>query len=215
MGLLTWKKAYWISLLALSSLLIPTCDRVHDRVDLRLADEQFSMILAADLPALHAPCGLVSIEQVSRALEAHDVSKLHSSSTGYRCELRVNHEAGGRAVLSLAFQQLDGFPHSIEQPEALAASLGRAMGWPQVPRYAGRLDGNYLFVSDADEHVTRVLLTTPYQISAMQPPGRLVITAELVSLAPSTDRGVDQLSDVVDQVSRRLNAHLPPVRLSK
>ena len=68
-------------------------------------------------------------------------------------------------MLSLAFQQLDGFPHSIEQPEALAGWIGRAMGWPQVLRYAGRLDGNYLFVSDADEHVTRVLLTTRYQIS--------------------------------------------------
>ncbi len=215
MGLLTWKRVGWIWLLALSSLLIPTCDRVSDSADLRLAHEQFSMFLAADLPSLHAPCGLVSIEQVSRALDAHDVSKLHSSSTGYRCALRVNREIGESAVLSLAFQQLAGLPHSIEQPEVLAARIGRAMGWPQVLRYAGRVDGNYLFVSDADEHLTRVLLTTRYQISSMQPPGRLVIIAELVSQAPSADRGVDQLQDVVDHVSRLLNAHLPPVWLCK
>jgi hypothetical protein len=215
MRLLTWKRVGWIRLLALSSLLIPTCDRVSDSADLRLADEQPSMILAADLPSLHAPCGLVSIEQVSRALDAHDVSKLHSRSTGYRCELRVNREIGESAVLSLAFQQLDGFPHSIEQPEALAGWIGRAMGWPQVLRYAGRLDGNYLFVSDADEHLTRVLLTTRYQISAMQPPGRLVIIVELVSQAPLTDRGLDQLQNVVGQVSRSLNAHPPSLRLSK
>jgi hypothetical protein len=215
MGLLTWKKACRISLLALSSLLIPTCDRVTDRAELRLAAVQFSLIRAADLPALHDPCSLVSIEQVRLTLNVLDASELQRSSADYRCELRVNREAEGSAVLSLAFQQLDGFPHSVGQPEALAGPIGRAMGWPQVSRYAGRLDGNYLFVSDADEHVTRVLLVTRYQISMMQPTGRLVITAELVSQAPSTDHGVDQLSDVVDQFSRRFNAHLPSGRLSK
>ena len=192
MALSARKKSLLLSLVALLAMLVPGCDRGPGKSDLRPADGPFGMARAEGLPILPDPCSLISLAQVRRVLDVQDSGALRSNSTAYRCEFRVDREAGEGEVLSLAFQRLTGVPHRVEEPEALAARIGRALDWPQAPRYAGRLDGGFLFVSDAEERITRVLLTTPHQATAMEPNARLVIVAEMVNDAQSTACRLDQ-----------------------
>jgi hypothetical protein len=195
-----------VSLAMLLWLLMTGCDRDRGKSDLRPADESFRMARIEGIPVLADLCSLISIAQARRVLDIQDSDALRLSSTDYRCEFRVDRGAGEEDLFSLALLRLTGAPRRIEKPGALAASIARALDWPQAPRYAGRLDGSFLFVSDSDGRITRVLLTTPHRPTAMEAPGRLLIIAELVKHAPSTARRVEPIQDIVDQLLRRLHS---------